>query len=592
MRLNETEMQTINFFKMVRILSGFILVFIIGNLFAQQESGQVKELLHLVNYNSNRNVQRAIGEAESALKLAQNIKDREGIALSYYYLGKIYGSKMSKFDKGIFFHEKSVVVARELQDSKLVAYNCFNSGLFYYHIGLYGKALDRLLFCKNIFKNSQDVLGASFAQVNIAAIYAESGTESYAKAVTGFKDVINVSQEMKNDSLFIAAATYYTTALIAHKQFAEAEKYLNKALLLSKADNKYAEFTEMLYLNLGDIFFYGGMLKAAINQYEVAVTICMKNRIEHGLAWSSFKLGKAYFELGEIDLAKKHYTEAVQDFKRLGMRIKLAQVYDALSLLEYREDNFKDAFEFKSLELTINDSLFVNQNDLLFEVQSQEATKKINIQQKAEQINWLSLNLIFLVVLVGLFLGLVYLNHQRLRGAKRHTMLVNENLVLEKELQNKRFHEEKLMQQLEFNAKTLTTNTLNMIQKNEILLQIKEKAEILKTSFPEEFLPIKVKDLIHLVNFGLNIDKDWDNFKMHFEQVHTDFFDQLKAKYPHLNSGDLKLCALLKLNLDTKEIAAIMNISPQSVKVARSRLRKKLELDLTSNLSSFITQIQ
>ncbi|NBP69836.1 MAG: hypothetical protein EBU52_13945 [Cytophagia bacterium] len=78
---------------------------------------------------------------------------------------------------------------------------------------------------------------------------------------------------------------------------------------------------------------------------------------------------------------------------------------------------------------------------------------------------------------------------------------------------------------------------------------------------------------------------------MHFEQVHNDFFDQLKTKYPHLNSSDLKLCALLKLKLDTKEIASIMNISPQSVKVARSRLRKKLELDLTSNLSAFITQI-
>jgi FixJ family two-component response regulator len=96
---------------------------------------------------------------------------------------------------------------------------------------------------------------------------------------------------------------------------------------------------------------------------------------------------------------------------------------------------------------------------------------------------------------------------------------------------------------------------------------------------------------MHSVNFGLNTDKNWENFMIHFEQVHNNFFDQLKSKYPHLNSSDLKFCALLKLKLDTKEIATIMNISPQSVKVARSRLRKKLQLGITSNLSSFITQI-
>jgi FixJ family two-component response regulator len=93
------------------------------------------------------------------------------------------------------------------------------------------------------------------------------------------------------------------------------------------------------------------------------------------------------------------------------------------------------------------------------------------------------------------------------------------------------------------------------------------------------------------VNFALNLDKDWENFKIHFEQVHNNFFDHLKSKFPDLNSNDLKLCALLKLNLDTKQIATVMDISPESVKVARSRLRKKLQLEQSENLSSFITHV-
>ncbi|NBP69837.1 MAG: hypothetical protein EBU52_13950, partial [Cytophagia bacterium] len=141
------------------------------------------------------------------------------------------------------------------------------------------------------------------------------------------------------------------------------------------------------------------------------------------------------------------------------------------------------------------------------------------MKKKEESVSWLATNLILIVLLGGCFFGLLYLNHKRLLAAKQRSILVSEKIILEKELQNQKLREEALSQQVELNSKTLTINALNMIQKNEILFQIKEKITSMKNASPEDVQSALTKNLMQLVNFGLNIDKDWDNFKMHFEQV-------------------------------------------------------------------------
>jgi DNA-binding CsgD family transcriptional regulator len=86
----------------------------------------------------------------------------------------------------------------------------------------------------------------------------------------------------------------------------------------------------------------------------------------------------------------------------------------------------------------------------------------------------------------------------------------------------------------------------------------------------------------------LSIDKDWEDFRLQFEQVHQGFFKQLKDQCPELSTSELKLCALIKLNLSMKETPTILGISPESVKTARYRLRKKLQLSHEENLIDFI----
>jgi DNA-binding CsgD family transcriptional regulator len=147
-----------------------------------------------------------------------------------------------------------------------------------------------------------------------------------------------------------------------------------------------------------------------------------------------------------------------------------------------------------------------------------------------------------------------------------------------------------LRDELEFRAKQLTAFTLSMIQKKEMLEAVKAEIDEVRSSV-EGNARIKLGKIINTINFSQKQDKDWENFKHYFEQVHQGFFDNLQAMYPELNAKHLRLCALLRLNLDTKQIATIMDIAPESAKVARHRIRKKLGLNNDDNLHVFFSAI-
>jgi DNA-binding CsgD family transcriptional regulator len=141
-------------------------------------------------------------------------------------------------------------------------------------------------------------------------------------------------------------------------------------------------------------------------------------------------------------------------------------------------------------------------------------------------------------------------------------------------------------QALDFRNKELTTYALHMAQKNSMLEELRQCIQELGLT-QKESAP-GYKRLTRLIDYSFTLDKDWDEFKLYFERVHQDFFGRLKEQYPSLSANELRLCALLKLNLSVKEMASLMGISPESVKMARHRLRKKLGLTSDQNLAEFM----
>jgi len=99
------------------------------------------------------------------------------------------------------------------------------------------------------------------------------------------------------------------------------------------------------------------------------------------------------------------------------------------------------------------------------------------------------------------------------------------------------------------------------------------------------------QQLIRTIDFDLQDDNNWKNFSRYFEEVHKDFNSNVKAKFPDITANELRLLALLKMNLSSKEIANILNISQEGIKKARYRLRKKLNIATEDSLQDLVLSL-
>lgn len=193
---------------------------------------------------------------------------------------------------------------------------------------------------------------------------------------------------------------------------------------------------------------------------------------------------------------------------------------------------------------------------------------------------------ILCVVIFSIFMHNVYRIYYRKQQAK----LIEKN---KQEIELEKLRSEKELvkiqnQQLEKENKNknneLAASTMSVIKKNEILSAIKEQLE----SLDKEKI---TQPVIKMINKNLSHKENWEMFKGAFEMTDGAFFKNLKQKHPNLSPNDLKLCAYLKLNLSSKEVSQLINISPRSVEVKRYRLRKKLGLDNNENLTDYILNI-
>ncbi|MBK7873251.1 MAG: hypothetical protein IPJ74_22565 [Saprospiraceae bacterium] len=162
----------------------------------------------------------------------------------------------------------------------------------------------------------------------------------------------------------------------------------------------------------------------------------------------------------------------------------------------------------------------------------------------------------------------------------------------EKQLEEQRIKasNERLQIDVISKSKELANSTMSLIQKNEILLKIKDEIQAIKASADGHFPNKHYQRLLHLIDVNISSDHDWQVFETNFNQVHEQFFKKLKSTFPDLTPGDLKLAAYLKMNLSSKEIAPLLNISIRSVENKRYRLRKKLNLQEEDNLTEFMLQ--
>ena len=198
-----------------------------------------------------------------------------------------------------------------------------------------------------------------------------------------------------------------------------------------------------------------------------------------------------------------------------------------------------------------------------------------------------------IVTYIGLFLSLLFVVH---RSYKRYYRKKHEKLLLQSqrrlELEKAKSDQElvqlkndRLNQEIESKNRELAISTMSIVRRNEVLRSIKKELLSGKNEMGN------LAPVLKLIEKNLSSGKDWQNFKEAFDNADQDFLKNLKNMHPSLTHNDLKFCAYLRLNLTSKEIAPLLNISIKSVEIKRYRLRKKLKLESEKNLTDYIMSL-
>ncbi|MGJ8592500.1 MAG: triple tyrosine motif-containing protein [Aquaticitalea sp.] len=295
----------------------------------------------------------------------------------------------------------------------------------------------------------------------------------------------------------------------------------------------------------------------------------------------------SFLDKGESVLFKNNQNNFEFNFSVPEYEIFLTTEY------EYKLEGYYDQWSEWSSSSSV---LFKNlpHGDYAFSVRAKVGnTISSNVAQYKFKIQkpWYISNLMVGVYLLTIFLfSIVMHNVYKRYYKKQKEMLVKKNArdlelkQLENEQQLMQVENEKLQQDIDNKNRELAISTMSLIKKNEFLNTVKEE---LKNADDTHTL----KPVIKFIDKNLNNTDDWKFFQEAFNNADKDFLKKVKSKHPSLTPNDLRLCAYLRLNLSSKEIAPLLNISSKSVEVKRYRLRKKMDLPHEYSLTNYILEL-
>jgi hypothetical protein len=341
----------------------------------------------------------------------------------------------------------------------------------------------------------------------------------------------------------------------------------------------------------------------ALSYYHQAITIQRRKFYPDALINSLLSVVSLYESTGNLDSAFVYISEAQVAAGQQTSPSQRLMVIKSSALHFTKTGNFRKANEFYTRFLKLSDSLEmlnslnkIEQIQSVYEIISKEKDNKIlqqtvNLQQLAIQRQQIVL---FVALIIFLFLAFfLFSNHRnRKRERKKNELIAAQAEILhqrEKEMLIDK--EQNLKLEIDYKNRQLTAYALHMARNNEIITKATEQLKqiLLGINPRDKEKSDRIQQILsELLQYPAG--NDWEEFRLYFEEVHQSFEKNLTSSFPSLSANDKKICALLKLGLSTKDIAAITFRELRSVESARNRLRKKLELAADVNIHSFLSQ--
>lgn len=478
-----------------------------------------------------------------------------------------------------------------------------NIGANYYLMLDYGEALDNYLEAYKIALKELDAKHEMIVLNNIAILYSKD--EKHDKAEEYFLKAYDIAKE-NNDSIKIGLyATNLATVANEKNEIEKAESYIQIALPLLK--NTPPILAQAKITNAQNLVLKKKFDEAKQIALQILPSLKNSELSEHRISVYMI-LSRIYENEGNLQLAVDYVNRAGKD-ANVSLENKI-DVYNRLTELYRKLNENSTAFLYKDSVLTAKDSLNQIKNGKLFEnsrikFELQNFQKELSDSQQKLQ----SERKLFYMILGGiLFLILITLwaiwnyfaklkqreiiagNNQKIAELELENQR-NDKILLEQQLKEKEaltlLEQEKFKNEIEAKNRQLAAKALSLSTRNELIEDVIDSLSANKEI--SQNLSLK-KPILELKN-QLKRDSDWDDFFSHFEEVNQGFLKSLKEKHPDLTSNDVRYISYVYMNLSTKEISLLLNITVEACRKRKERIIKKMNLPEETDLYGYLSMI-
>jgi len=511
-----------------------------------------------------------------------------------------------KFDQAITFFNRALQLSRIRKDTAEIATNLSNLGISYKMLGNYEKAVGHFLQTLELDKLTGNEADMSINYNSIGMLYLAWGKPETALEFLNIalKYDLNSGDESKISIRYSNMSKIF----MAMDDYDSAIDFLEKALEIDRRQNQPIKIATRLQ-GLGLCYLASGNYTEALASMQEAVEIFNTLNADFKLAGLKIQIGKILVELEDFANAQKQLTDGLTLAKKLNLRAEQADASKELYQLHKKTGDFGNALMYFEAYKTHQDSMFskqsamqINEFEVKYDTEKKENDNRLlqkenELRRKKQQQATgaiIALIIIAITLLWAFVLKRKSLVQNRQLFARESELARLKMETVERKnqhLQELLFAEEEIKKlqtnSLEQKKQELTSATMLIANKNEIFVKLKKLAEEIKCQTDGDSNE-KVKEIITEIDRQTDIENQWEQFKVRFESVHKSFFEKLRKISPSLTQNDLQMCAYIKLNLATKEIARLMNIAPESVNTHRYRLRKKLQLCEDTTLDEFV----
>ncbi|MFD0861258.1 tetratricopeptide repeat protein [Sungkyunkwania multivorans] len=515
---------------------------------------------------------------EKAYEINLELQHAWGQASALNQIGVIQSLQDNYYD-AIQTYKDAGAIFLSLGDSIAYTKSIENIGFVYSRMGHRQRAAEHLFEAIRLYDRLNFQKGIERGYYRMSSILIRQ--KDYEKALEYIEKSIP-AVERDGDKYVLSSMLHDKGfCLIQLKRYQEALSNLERSLNYRKAlsNKKGLAHTQTM---MGMTYY---KMKEYPKSYEL-LTKAIANQSEEGYTKEKIRahnyLAKTHNALNQLGLAKKHANIALNLAKEIANIEQESEVTLTLASIAEHQGRSDEALNLYKKHHVLNDSINsqeqqnrVQELRTIYETDKKEqelALKNKEIELLEQKQRAAKSERILLIILIA---GLLLLSGSLLYG-------------LRQKLKRNQLEKEKVDSELAFKRKELTTHALHLAKKNEVLEGLKQQAEALKASSIGES---GYHQLIRTINFDLKDDNNWENFARYFEQVHKDFSSNAKKNFPGITSNELRLMALLKMNLSSKEIANILNISQEGIKKARYRLRKKLNITTDESLQDIVLSL-